>query len=145
MKAVEWLSRGNEATDPFDALSNYWRAFNNLFAGNARERELISSFLRENIDESFARSLIQDQVKNVEVLVKQPVKDMRGNGRDTSPYMRQFRSAQTELNRLTILFMIIYQVRCNFEHGQKSPSRARDRDLCRAACPIVAAVVSEAT
>jgi hypothetical protein len=141
LKATEWLSRGNQSLDPFDALSNYWRAFNGLFAGNGRERDLISRFLQQHIDESFARTLIQEQIINVKVLIKQPVIDMRGNARNTSIYMRQFQLARAELDKLVALFMIIYQVRCNFEHGQKSPSHKRDRSLCIAAGPIVAAVV----
>src|SRR6185369_2494101 len=40
--------------------------------------------------------------------------------------------------------MLIYQVRCNFEHGQKSPSRARDEALCEAACPFMSGVVDHA-
>lgn len=144
MKAREWLGRGESATDPFDALSNYWRGFNNLFAGRGQERELISAFLRSQIDEPFAQNLIDAQAKGANVLMQQPVVDMRGNGRDTSPYIDQYDIAETAIEKLVALFMVIYQVRCNFEHGQKSPSRDRDRELCRAACPFVAALVDHA-
>jgi hypothetical protein len=58
--------------------------------------------------------------------------------------MEQFAEAATELEKLVALFMVIYQVRCNFEHGQKSPSRGRDEALCTAACPFVAKVVDHA-
>ena len=64
MKAREWLGRGDHATDPFDAFSNYWRGFNNLFAGRGSERELISVFLRSRIDEPFAQNLIDAQAKD---------------------------------------------------------------------------------
>lgn len=69
---------------------------------------------------------------------------MRGNGKDTSQHIAQFGAAATALEKIGALFMIIYQVRCNFEHGQKSPTRARDRMLCEAACPFVADVVRHA-
>lgn len=142
MKAKEWWERGARETDSFDAFSNYWRGFNNLFAGSGKERDLISTFIRTQVDEPFALSLIEAQAENAQVLVRQPVFDMRGNGRDTSQYINQFNVDESAVEKLVALFMIIYQVRCNFEHGQKSPSRDRDSDLCRAACPFVAALVA---
>jgi hypothetical protein len=142
LKAREWLDRGDRAKDPFDALSNYWRGFNNLFAGRGPERELISNFLRSQIDEPFAQNLIDAEAKGVEVLMRRSVIDMRGTGRDTSPYIDQYYTAETAIDKLVALFMVIYQIRCNFEHGQKSPSRDRDRALCRAACPFVASLVN---
>jgi hypothetical protein len=144
LKAAEWLHRGHNTNDPFEGLSNYWRGFNNLFAGQRPERELISSFLRVQIDETFAQKLIEANAKDLVTLIQQPVLDMRGNGRDTSIFISQFDGAETAVDKLVALFMIIYQVRCNLEHGQKSPSRDRDRALCKAACPFVAAVVENA-
>lgn len=144
MKAREWLARGAAAGDPFDALSNYWRGFNYLFAGKGQERELISVFLRARVDEQFARGLLDAHSNETTVLLSQPVIDMRGNGKDTSQYMEEFGAAATAVEKLAALFMVIYQVRCNFEHGQKSPSGARDEALCSAACPFVAGVVGHA-
>lgn len=141
MKAREWLERGSAATDSFEALSNYWRGFNNLFAGQGQERQLISAFLQSKFDEHFAQSLLNAHAKEAADLLSTPVVDMRGNGRDTSQYAAQFGAAPTAMDKLIILFMIIYQVRCNLEHGQKSPNRARDQLLCEAACPFVAGVV----
>jgi hypothetical protein len=69
---------------------------------------------------------------------------MRGNGKDTSQYIAKFSAAPTALEKLDELFMVIYQVRCNFEHGQKSPRRDRDKTLCEAACPFVSEVVRHA-
>jgi hypothetical protein len=144
VKAREWLERGSTCEDSFDALSNYWRGFNNLFAGQGQERQLISAFLQSKINEQFAQSLLSAHSNDANDLLAEPVVDMRGNGKDTTPYIAQFATAATSLEKLTALFMIIYQVRCNFEHGQKSPSRARDRKLCQAACPFVAGVVRHA-
>lgn len=144
MKAREWLKRGEESADPFDALSNYWRGFNNLFAGRGQERDLISAFLRAHVDEQFAAALLGNHAQEAHTLLSQPVKDMRGNGKDTSPFMKEFAKVATALDKLVALFMVIYQVRCNFEHGQKSPSRGRDEALCKAACSFVQRVVDYA-
>lgn len=144
MKAREWLERGATATDSFDALSNYWRGFNNLFAGQGKERQLISEFLSAKLDEKFAQELLDSHTQQVSDLMSTPVIDMRGNGKDTSQFMVEFSAATTAIEKLVALFMVIYQVRCNFEHGQKSPSRGRDQLLCKAACPFVAGVVHRA-
>lgn len=144
MKAREWLERGAAAGDSFDALSNYWRGFNNIFAGKGQERDLISHFLRTRVNEQFAQRVLGARAIDARVLLSQPVIDMRGNGKDTSQYMKEFDEAGTSLDKLVALFMVIYQVRCNYEHGQKSPSRDRDGALCKAACPFVAAVVDHA-
>ena len=80
MKAREWLERGADKQDSFDALSDYWRGFNNLFAGKGQDRDLISNFLRMWVDEHLAQSLIDDHAKEVQLLISQPVVDMRGNG-----------------------------------------------------------------
>lgn len=144
MKAHEWMARGAATTDSFDALSNYWRGFNNLFAGHGQERQLISAFLRLKLDEQFAQELLEAHTQEVNDLMSMPVIDMRGNGKDTSQYMAEFDGATTAVEKIIALFMVIYQVRCNFEHGQKSPSRARDQTLCRAACSFVASIVKHA-
>lgn len=145
MKASEWFQRGRSAVDSFDALSNYWRGFNNLFAGNGQERILIAEFIQSNINEEFAQELLDRHGQEVNDLMSEPVIDMRGNGRDTSNYRTEFTVAETAVEKLVALFMVIYQVRCNFEHGQKSPSRERDLTLCKAACPFVASVVKSVT
>lgn len=141
MKSREWLKRGDTATDSFDALSNYWRGFNGLYAGKGQERELISQFLTSRITDQFASGLLDAHAGKISCLISEPVIDMRGNGRDTSQHIENFGAASTSVERLVALFMVIYQVRCNFEHGQKSPFRKRDKALCEAACPFVAEVV----
>lgn len=144
MTAQEWLARGEFAADTFDALSNYWRGFNNLFAGRGQERQLISEFLRSKLDEQFAEELLDSHAQEVNNLMFMPVIDMRGTGNDTSQYISEFSAATTAVEKIVALFMVIYQVRCNFEHGQKSPSSERDQILCSAACPFVAKVVQYA-
>lgn len=145
MKAREWMERGSTSKDSFDALSNYWRGFNNLFAGLGQERDLISKFLQSTFNEDFAQSLLDAHAQAAKELLSAPVIDMRGNGKDTSQHIENFEAANTAMERLITLFMIIYQVRCNFEHGQNSPNRERDQMLCAAACSLLKDVVRNAT
>ena len=144
MKAREWLGRGIKEIDPIDAFSNFWRGFNSLFFGASQgnERDKIKTFLDQSISEADAKTILQDYASEVFYLLSQPVIDMRGNGRNTAENIQAFTTATSSLVKLQEVFMIIYQVRCNLEHGQKSPSRERDIQLCQCASPLVAHVVS---
>lgn len=144
IKSRQWKDRGNSAVDPFDAFSNYWRGFNSLYynAKGESERDKIKSYLQSNFDEEMATTLLASHADQVAYLISQPVVDMRHNGRDTTLNICIFNSAKAASKKIEELFMIIYQVRCNFEHGQKSTSSERDIRLCRAAGPIVAEVIT---
>ena len=143
MTAREWLERGRQSREPIDALSNFWRGLNNLFAAfqGDTERDKIRTFLAAKVSSDQAQSILNGYPAEVEYLLSQPVIDMRGNSRDTSHNIQAFRTAADAGERLRELFMVIYQVRCNLEHGQKSPSNHRDVKLCRCASPIVGDVV----
>lgn len=145
MKASEWLDRGMLSSDPIDAFSNLWRAFNNLYfpVRTGTEREKISQFLAAGVSEPQAEELLGSNGAAVAVayLLARPVIDMRMNGRDTSEYIEAYHGAESDALRLQQLFMVIYQVRCNLEHGQKSPSEERDVKLCEASVPLVAGVL----
>lgn len=143
MKDREWLHRSREMEDPIDGFSNVWRAFNNLyFPVNGRnEREKIRSYIEGRFDEELAAKLIENHAGEVSYLLAEPVKDMRGNGRDTSHHIEGFQVREASLEKVKELFMIIYQIRCNLEHGQKSPFRVRDVELCRAARLLTDSVV----
>lgn len=143
MKAQEWLQRSRETEDPIDGFSNVWRAFNNLYypTNGPHERIKILRYLEGNVDEELAAGLVSERESEVNSLLGEPVIDMRRNGRNTAHNIEAFQAGHTYLSKLKELFMIIYQVRCNLEHGQKSPSRDRDVELCKSARPIVEGVV----
>lgn len=143
MKAREWHERGKQAAAPIDALSDYWRGFNNLFFGVKAhtEREKIKRYISEKLSASQAGEILEKYKTEIDYLLSRPVIDMRGNGKDTEQNAQTFRGSTDVLEKVSELFMVIYQVRCNLEHGQKSPSRDRDQELCRCASPIVAHVV----
>ena len=147
MKAREWLERGLETEDPVDKLSNLWRGFNNLYAteNGGPERDKIKNFLSGNITEDFASEIIDKSNDDIVYLLSQPVIDMRGNGRDTQSDIDLFETSESRLRKLEAVFMVIYQVRCNLEHGQKSPSRNRDKNLCLHSSNIVTEVLKICT
>lgn len=143
MKAREWLDRGKKITDPIDSFSSYWCGFNNLFAsaGHGKERDLIKSYLGTSITPEQALEILDTNATNVDYLLSQPVIDMRGNGKDTSTNIQAFNATVDAKAKLFEIFMVIYQVRCNLVHGQKSPSRDRDIRLCACAAPLISCVL----
>ncbi|MGL5486860.1 MAG: hypothetical protein ACRDC6_11305 [Shewanella sp.] len=145
MKAREWLERGLERNDPIDLFTDAWRGFNNLFyiEPGHTERDKINSYLSTKVNEKVAQELIEGHKTEIEYLVSQPVIDMRGNGRNTAESINEFNISGSNLEKLQALFKIIYQVRCNLEHGQKSPTRERDIKLCSSSWSLVAEVVDK--
>ena len=139
------MQRSREAEDPIDGFSNAWRAFNHLYfpVDGQNERDKIRRYLTDSVDEAMAERLLEEHEGELDYLTAEPVIDMRGNGRDTPPNIEGFRGRGAAVGKLQSSFMIIYQVRCNLEHGQKSPSRERDVALCRSACPLVQCIVDE--
>ncbi len=143
MKAREWFERGKKMTDPIDAFSSYWCGFNNLFSsiGSGQERDRIRSYLSASITLDQAQDALNKNSDNIEYLLSQPVIDMRGNGRDTTLNIQAFKVTADAKTKLSEVFMIIYQVRCNLVHGEKSPSADRDVRLCASAAPIISYVL----
>ena len=133
MNAKEWLKRGIAHTDEMDKFSNFWKGFNFLFSlENGRtEKDKIKSILNNSLTEQESSALIQELSNDINILINSPIIDMRGNGRDTSIDIIDYRSNSFSLEKLKNLFMIIYQIRCNLEHGQKSPLSLRDESLVK--------------
>lgn len=143
MVAREWLKRGKSAHSPIDAFTDFWRGFNNLYGpGGAREIDRIKGYLSAHVPPDVASKIISTHPDQVAYLLSRPVTDMHGNGRDTAAAIADFKGTGDPLEQLRSLFTIIYQARCNLQHGQKSPTVDRDLRLCECSAPIVCAVVA---
>jgi hypothetical protein len=147
VKAREWYERANKKTDTIDSFSDYWRGFNNLYSsiGNGTERDKIQRFIDQNVSENEANEMLRSYQNEITYLLSRPVIDMRNKGKDTSPNINAYNVATNSLTKIKELFMIIYQVRCNLEHGQKSPSRQRDVRLCKFCSRFVAYILDHNT
>ena len=145
MKAREWKKRGDVATDDFEALSNYWRSFNGLYFATlgSDERSKIKLYISNNISELKAEEILTKCEVAVSHLIAKPVVDMRGTGRSTAENVADFSTAENNLRKLVQLVIIIYQIRCNFEHGQKSPKNIRDVELCGFAAEIISEIIAD--
>ena len=147
MKSHEWLDRVLESADPIEQFSNAWRGFNGLFSSNDKVSELckIHNYLVANVSEDTATEIIEAHEGEIDYLLSMPVVDMRGNGKNTSENINSYKKTSSNFQRVNSIICIIYQIRCNLEHGQKSPTRERDVELCRSSWPIVAEIIDKCT
>lgn len=145
MKSHEWLGRALESTDPIEQLSNSWRGFNGLYSSSDKISELdkIKRYLDANLSDDVAAQLIENHEREIDYLISTPVIDMRGNGNSTAKNIDAFKTSIDSLERIKSIFCVIYQVRCNLEHGQKSPTSERDVELCVSSWPFVAEVIDK--
>ncbi|MCK8132029.1 HEPN domain-containing protein [Pseudoalteromonas sp. 2CM28B] len=143
MKSIEWLERGLNQNDPIDCLSNCWMGFNSLYSNSSSKTEVdsIKSFIDTNVDLKVAQELLDNHQIEITYFMTRPVIDMRGNGKSSQTDIDIFNSTDCAVSKLKSILMVIYQVRCNLMHGQKSPSRDRDVDLCKHSWPFVAELV----
>lgn len=144
MIAREWLELGRVEESPINKLTNYWRGFNNLYSTaqiRGNERDKIKGYLTSTVSHKDAQEILEIDIQALDYLLSQPVIDMRGTGLDTQQEINAFGGNTDHKAKLVELFLIIYQVRCNLEHGQKSPTSNRDVKLCRTAAPFVANVL----
>ncbi len=74
--------------------------------------------------------------------MSEPVSDTRGNGRDTQRDIDKYNHpTSTDVDKIKSLFMIIYQIRCNLEHGGKSPIVERYKKLREVSAPIISKII----
>lgn len=142
--AQEWLERGRSAASDIGALTDYWRGFNNLYAAERIRNDectKIRTYLTNVVSSPDAQQILDLDKSALAYLLSCPVIDMRGTGKDTQEAIEAFDASVDPKMKLVELFIIIYQVRCNLEHWDKSPTAERDNKLCRASAPFVAAVV----
>jgi hypothetical protein len=143
MKSREWLDRRLNQNDPIDCLSNCWIGFNNLYSFGEAGTEVnsIKKFIDAKVNSQTAKELLDIHQEEIAYFMSRPVVDMRGNSRNTQKNIDSFNSTTCAVTKLKSILMVVYQVRCNLIHGQKSPSRERDVDLCRHSWPFVAELV----
>lgn len=117
--------------------------FNSLYSNSSSKTEVdsIKSFIDTNVDLKVAQELLDNHQIEITYFMTRPVIDMRGNGKSSQTDIDIFNSTDCAVSKLKSILMVIYQVRCNLMHGQKSPSRDRDVDLCKHSWPFVAELV----
>jgi hypothetical protein len=131
--------RGREVPEWCEFL-RLWAAFNCLYSEERgpRERDRLQQVLQKHLKEDKAKSLIEITSDAGRDLTSLPPGDMRKDESDCKFREYTQTSAATyqdleksNVDRITGLMTVIYQVRCNLLHGGKDPDNSRDMDLAK--------------
>src|ERR1039458_10320048 len=119
MKAKEWHERGKQAADPINALADFWRGLNHLYfpLEGADERKKIRKLLIAKVSERNAQTILAENAQGVDVLLAQPVIDLRGNKKKKKPNIASLTAGGDSRGKRKDVFMLFYHIRCNLEHG----------------------------
>lgn len=146
--AQSWFSRASEQSDEFDRFVALWFAFNALYnefypTPDSSERQAIDAFVFATANRLDGRTMARILGKP-EVLFFQAriIRDVRGGARDTAEDAIILASEdRPPRRRLKALLMILYQVRCNLFHGNKTYGRDSDNEVVRNAAKVLMEVL----
>jgi hypothetical protein len=132
------------------ALIQRWAALNALYGhehGVPEERRLMDCIAKYFAEDS-ARRLLSRYADEASELIRIPPGDMRYESdhpsfrRRASEHASEFADERkSAVNRLAHLAAIMYQVRSNAVHGDKTSKSTRDRKLFAAVCEILGGLV----
>lgn len=149
--ANRWMGESNDSM--WSEFARYWMAFNSLYSvvqnqGDS-ETDAIKNVIPAFFDQTQARKCLRDiDPKHVSALFQLPPGDDRYESTDpryrqkTSRLVAAFHKTNDDVERLTNVVSVVYQVRCNLLHGSKDPAVMRDQELVSACVPILRVLVS---
>lgn len=149
--ARRWLRDDDPEWSEF---TQRWMAFNALYdtvrQPNQPEADAIHRTVIKYFDQNTAgRCLKKIDQRDVRALFRVPPGDCRYASGDprfrrmTSQLVATFGASADDIERLSCLMRVVYQVRCNLVHGSKDPAIRRDQRLVSVCTPIVDVVVRE--
>lgn len=148
-KAQEWLEEGRKSIinkeNPMDSFDDFYKALNSLYnyMEGEHERKKIKNLIQTKISQVYAKEILEKYNKDIDYLLSEPVIDMKAIENNTNRNIIIYRKAKNNIQKLQEIFMIIYQIRCNLDHGNKSPSRERDCILCQHSLPFLESIVAK--
>jgi hypothetical protein len=131
------------------AFTQRWIGFNALYDqySGRTERQRFTNAIETGLTEKQAADILYSSVEEVEILLRRPPGDMR---RAHTIHFRE--RAMQDLaasrdpkldarSRLAHLVSAVYQIRCNWFHGEKNPKHPRSRKLLEVGTRITDKVV----
>ena len=143
--ARSWLARAESSQDEFDRFMALWIAMNALYSEHQTEseRRAISDFVFSNgyrLSEPQIRSILDHP--GARYFETRVVRDVRGTGSDTAEDAAVLKNTRRPPKpRLKALMMILYQVRCNLFHGNKTFGRESDTKVISNASGVLECIV----
>ena len=134
---AHWKERGKQEANSFDKFIFYWIAFNCFYSKKTQlsQESKIIEILQDDksIDELFRKLIVgkEEMLKNLKN--KCPILDERPDHQGEKIEMPEFTFKE--------ILPVIYQIRCNLFHGNKSGDSQRDKDVITAALPVLELLV----
>ena len=132
--ASAWLKRAITAEDCYDRFISAYVALNFLY--NERDESSERVRMVNYLVEAASRSGVDPFACNVDEYLAAPVINMRSHMRGTN-------SCKVERNNNRELFNAIYQVRCNFFHGNKCLGNPRDQRLVQQGADVIIRILTK--
>lgn len=124
------------------------QAYSTMFEGPGDQRATLIAAITESISNEFASAMLDKIDSEINYLQQNPVGDLRFE--DTDP--RFTRNGRRDIEfaidkkiepstRLAHLVCVVYQVRCNLEHGHKTLTTPRSQHLFKIGNDIISMVI----
>lgn len=143
----KWVEKSRDETDNFDRFVYGFFAFNALYSehytGESSERYAIKEFLNDNFvgHESEFKAIFE--LPEYEYFCnRRPIKNMRYDPNSGQGYQDTRRETEAIKEKVLkkstkAMIMILYQIRCNLFHGEKSFANESDREVMRNASELL--------
>jgi len=143
--ARSWLSHAASSQDDFDRFMALWIALNALYSEyqTESERRAIREFVFSDeyrLSDQQMRGILDHP--GAHYFKTRTVRDVRGTGSDTAEDAAVLGNTRLPPKpRLKALLMVLYQVRCNLFHGNKTFGRDSDTDVISKASGVLEYIV----
>jgi hypothetical protein len=131
--AQAWFAKAEKERDDYDRFVALWIAFNALYSEflETSERQAIGKFICRTVsgpDDGTIKHIVERT--DAQFFRDRIIRDVRRGARDTMEHATILGARyRTPRHRLKALLMILYQVRCNLFHGDKTYGRDSDNEV----------------
>ncbi len=126
------------------------QAYSTAYESGGDQRSTIIDAIESSLSEESCQTILTEFENDVQYLHTSPVGDLRFDHEDERFYRNGSRDIQTVLNtdnssqlRLANLVCVVYQIRCNLDHGHKELTTSRSQKLFDIGNRVISAVIQE--
>ena len=124
------------------------QAYSTAYENGGDQRSTIISAIESSLSEDTCQEVLTNFESDIEYLHNNPVGDLRFENSDERFSRNGSRDIQAVLNtdnssqtRLANLICVVYQIRCNLDHGHKELTTARSQKLFDIGNRVISSVI----
>jgi len=126
------------------------QAYSTAYESGGDQRSTIIDVIKSSLSEESCQTILTEFENDIQYLHTSPVGNLRFDDADEKFYRNGCRDIQTVLNtdnssqlRLANLVCVVYQIRCNLDHGHKELTTSRSQTLFDIGNRIISALIQE--